>query len=140
MLDMIGEIQKLGGRKKPRSGQIGSKSDRALFWKYCQQTGFAMRERAKTKGIPCAIDAYAVDALLVDQQWRCAVSGVALSPPGSSQGDYHKDPFGPSIDRIVPSIGYVPGNVRVVSNIVNSAMNEWGLENLLKLMAAMKHR
>lgn len=123
--------------KEPRSAQI--KADRCAFWHYCQQTGFAARQRASAKGVPCTIDAHFIDGLLVDQQWRCAVSGVPLSTPREAE-KYRRDPFGPSLDRIVPDLGYVAGNVRVVTNIVNSAMNEWGVEALLKLVEAMRGR
>lgn len=37
-----------------------------------------------------------------------------------------RSPFSPSIDRISPSLGYVPGNVRVVCWAVNSMVGDWG--------------
>jgi hypothetical protein len=58
--------------------------------------------------------------------------------PRGERGKYRKDPFGPSLDRITPALGYVDGNLRVVCNIVNSAMNEWGTEALRELIAAMR--
>ena len=73
--------------------------------------------------------------MLVNQQWRCAISGVELRPPGGKI-----DPFGPSLDRIIPELGYVASNLRIVCNMVNFAMNEWGLENLMILVDAMKRK
>lgn len=114
-----------------------TRQDRAEFWGYCKQTAFSAKSRASAKGLPYAIDAHLIDRLLVDQGWRCAVSSVPLVAPRGAE-KHHADAFGPSLDRIVPELGYVPGNVRVVSNIVNGAMNEWGLESLLILIDAMK--
>jgi hypothetical protein len=120
----------------PRLAQI-SPEERQAFWRYCVQTKNAARERSRTKSVPCNIDDHLIDRLLVDQNWRCAVSGIPLKAPRGYREGYRKDPFGPSLDRIVPALGYVDGNLRIVCNIVNSAMNEWGLESLLELLNAM---
>ena len=108
--------------------------DRGAFWTYCQQTARRAQHRSSARDLPCNIDPYVVDELLVLQEWRCAVSGIALAAPGAESG---RGPFGPSLDRIIPTLGYVRGNLRIVCNMVNFAMNEWGLENLLKLVEAM---
>jgi hypothetical protein len=82
---------------------------------------------------PCDIDARSIDELLVDQGWRCAISRIALTRPATI-----RDPFGPSLDRIVPSLGYTRGNVRVICNMVNFAMGNWGEEAFYTLVRAMK--
>lgn len=123
--------------KRCKSVKIEARKDRAEFWGYCKQTAYNAKNRSALKGFPYAIDAHVIDRLLVDQGWCCAVSGVPLNVPGERE-KYCKDPFGPSLDRIVPSLGYVPGNVRVVSNIVNGAMNEWGVDALMTLVRAMR--
>ena len=46
-------------------------------------------------------------------------------------------PFGPSLDRIVPELGYIPSNVRVVCLMVNLGINEWCLENFMTLVNAL---
>lgn len=46
---------------------------------------------------------------------RCPVLGIELV---KGKGASHAG--SPSLDRIVPSVGYVPGNVRVISNLANS--------------------
>src|SRR5262245_50754036 len=75
-------------------------SDRAAFWYYCQRAVNSSKARARVRSVPWSLDAYYIDALLVDQRWRCAVSGVPLNPPKSRS---RRDPFGPSLDRIVPA-------------------------------------
>lgn len=121
------------------AARLGPKADRAAFWGYCKRAEHSARNRADVRHLPCEIDAHFIDRLLVDQGWLCAVSRVSLTAPGD-RSRYSKDPFAPSLDRIVPSLGYVPGNVRIVANIVNSAMSEWGLDNLMILIEAMNRR
>ncbi len=48
---------------------------------------------------------------------HCEVTGHALEDSG---------PFRPSLDRIVPELGYVPGNVRIVCLITNTGMLHYG--------------
>lgn len=103
--------------------------ERAQFWMYCKRVAGAARARAKAANLPYDIDAHFVDGLLVDQRWRCALSRIPLVPPYRAV-----EPFGPSLDRIVPALGYVKGNVRVVCTIVNFAMNKWGADALQKLL------
>lgn len=43
------------------------------------------------------------------------------------------NPNAPSIDRIIPELGYVEGNVRLVTYHVNVALSEFGLEKLIEL-------
>ena len=119
-----------------KSGQNPLKEDRSKFWFYCQQAEHGAIDRARVKGVPCTIDAYFIDTLFVDQEWRCAISGITFKAPKGGNG-LRTDPFGPSLDRVDPELGYVPGNVRLVSNIVNMAMSEWGLESLITLVDAM---
>lgn len=109
------------------------------FWAYCQRAINGSRLRAKQWGVPHSIDRYTIDELFIDQRWRCAVSGIEFEVPGR-HGNWHRHPFGPSLDRIVPMDGYVPGNVRLVCNMVNIAMSEWGADNFYRLVAAMTRR
>ena len=109
------------------------KPDRGAFWGYCRRAVNGARMRSKAKGIPFDLDIYAIDCLLVDQGWRCAITGIPLVAPNGSQ-----EPYGPSLDRIVPKLGYVPGNVRIVCNIANTAMNSWGLDAHMKMVALLK--
>lgn len=130
--------------KVRKSSQIGVNLGRAAFWKYCVCAESATRHRAAKLGVEHAIDNYFIDGLFVDQQWRCAVSGIIFTPPGRGAATF-REPFAPSLDRIDCNGGYVPGNLRLVCNIVNYAINEWGMEPLMKLSAALeanrhKHR
>jgi hypothetical protein len=103
------------------------------FWRYCNYAAGSAEWRAKKAGVPYTIDAYTIDRLLVDQSWRCAISGIELMAPAAGK----REAFGPSLDRIVPALGYVPGNVRIVSNMVNCALNEWGEEAFFEMLCSV---
>ena len=65
---------------------------------------------------------------------HCEVSGMRFSDerlPGT-----HKRPLMPSIDRIERNIPYTPDNCRLVCTQVNIAINEWGLEQFLRITRA----
>jgi hypothetical protein len=49
-------------------------------------------------------------------------------------------PFAPSLDRINSAKGYVYSNCRLVCVAVNIAMNEWGLEPLLRVARELLKR
>ena len=50
------------------------------------------------------------------------------------------NPFTPSLDRIIPSLGYIPSNVRLVCFAFNRAKSDWGDEVLLQIATALVHR
>lgn len=62
---------------------------------------------------------------------RCEVSGIPFVM------DEKRSPFAPSIDRIDCSIGYDPGNIRIVCHVANVAMNTWGIDPVLTLAKAI---
>lgn len=112
-----------------------AKVERDHFWAFCHRAIANSKNKAWRLKIPHSITAYNVDQLLVDQRYRCAVSGIELETPNVKPAG----PFGPSLDRITPSLGYVHGNVRVTCLIVNLAMNKWGEQALRKLVSDMNY-
>lgn len=63
------------------------------------------------------------------QKFRCAILGRKFDDPYAGNepvGKRQRIPFSPSVDRIDCSIGYVPGNVRIVCLIVNFALSNFG--------------
>jgi hypothetical protein len=111
-----------------RSGQNGP-NNRDQFWRFCAYT--SARTRMVKSDARGELSAYDIDKLFVDQNWRCAISGVRFDPPGELA------PFGPSLDRIVAGGRYEIGNVRLVCTIVNFAMNQWGEAALRRLVTEM---
>lgn len=66
----------------------------------------------------------------------CPVFGVPLqvatgAPCGAANS--------PSIDRLIPDIGYVPGNVRVISWRASDLKRDATMDEIKKLLAWMEH-
>jgi hypothetical protein len=99
------------------------------FRLFCERAVIGAASRAKIQGIPFAITCDDIEALLCEQNYHCAVTGIPLAMP-----ERHKrKAFSPSIDRIIPALGYVPANLRIVGRMVNTAINDWGLEAFLEI-------
>jgi hypothetical protein len=65
----------------------------------------------------------------------CPVLGIPINwmATGSSGND------SPSIDRMVPSLGYVRGNVRIISNRANRMKGDASVEDLEAILEYMKN-
>lgn len=87
------------------------------------------RENAIQKGRKYDLTPELVLSRMLDQNFRCAVTDIELQLPTKL-----RDPWAPSLDQIIPGAGYTPDNVRIVSMIVNTAMNGWGEQYLLELI------
>lgn len=76
---------------------------------------------ANKKGIKFGFDSAAEFALYLKDiaPIRCPVFGMRLE---SGQGKLHN--ASPTIDKIIPSMGYVPGNVQILSHLANRMKND----------------
>ena len=79
------------------------------------------------------LDQYRHELRLRIDKGICEVSGL---PIFHHTGKVEWDSI--SIDRIDSTKGYVYSNVRVVCYAVNVALNNWGLEQFLKVARAME--
>jgi hypothetical protein len=68
---------------------------------------------------------------------KCELSGIHFNPQFDPSAKFAHNPYGISIDRIRPSEGYVPGNVRLLLTSLNFAINQWGLETYLDVAKAV---
>ena len=93
--------------------------------------------RAANKGLICTLTATWVEEKLIA---GCEMTGLPFDlETGKSIGRFN--PYGPSIDRIVPGSNYTPENCRMVIMAINVAMNAWGEEFYRKIATAhFKHR
>ena len=66
------------------------------------------KRRAKVKQVPFTIT---LEDILIPEY--CPIMGVKLTGRGENVKT------SPSIDRIIPELGYVPGNIRVISTQAN---------------------
>lgn len=126
LADFVAEMES-GYRNPAASGESWETVVKALVGR--------TRWRARSRGIPFSITAQHVYAMLAGADFRCTISGIALSKP--ARHALEKDPWSPSLDRIDCRMGYEPDNVRVVALIANYAMNQWGFDALLRLSLAV---
>lgn len=71
------------------------------------------KSRANLTGIPFNLE---LSDIVIPE--RCPVLGIELQ--ASSRGKHGASPNSPSLDRIVPKLGYVKGNVRIISFRANA--------------------
>lgn len=72
------------------------------------------RERSKEKNLPIDIDLDYLCSIATD---RCPAFGTVFD--WGQKGDKKASPDGPSLDRVIPDLGYVKGNVVFISNQAN---------------------
>ncbi len=115
-------------RARQRAYYVGNTEKRMLA---------AARIRARKYDIPCTITT--ADIIVPE---RCPLLGVVLET-----GIGGVSPNSPSLDRIIPHLGYVPGNVLVISNRANIIKNDANLselklltKNLEKILDERLHR
>jgi len=88
----------------------------------------AARNRAKAEGVAFNIG---LNNVFIPE--HCPVFGTKFVI-----GDGHRHPASPTLDRINPRLGYIVGNVAVISWKANSIKRDATLEELEKLLAFMK--
>ena len=92
----------------------------------------AAKQRAKAKGLPFDLDAHRAQLQEVMNQGVCQMTGIPFDMLGKQTWN------SPSLDRVVPALGYVMSNVRVVLFSLNVMMHDWGVETVLTVANALK--
>lgn len=89
----------------------------------------AARIRARKKGIAFSLSSEETDRLqAVIDRGVCELSGVPFTLEGS------RSATSPSLDRIIPYLGYIDGNVRVICHALNAGMGDWGEQELRRIV------
>ena len=128
------QLQWVGGRKDAHSYYTPSKLNKesnpgALTKKDYQRRMFlAARARAKSKGVPFTLNVE--DVVIPD---KCPVFGIDIDVKGAKYA-----PNIPSIDRVVPELGYTKENVRIVCYRANRLKNNASFEELELIYNWMK--
>lgn len=135
----------LGGRARRCIDCVNSdqarKNNRA--WKggeYISLTQFNhWKKTAKRRGIEWRVDIDYLESLLVDQGFRCALSGVELTlGSGNKNGSVVKGNI--SIDRIDSRIGYIKGNVQFTTKAVNIGKQSMPESEFVEMCRAVADR
>jgi hypothetical protein len=86
------------------------------------------RSRAKKGGYPCTITAADVPIPAT-----CPILGIQLA-----HGDGKPTDSSPSLDKVDPALGYIPGNVRVISFRANAKKSDFTIPQLERLLLYMR--
>lgn len=88
------------------------------------------KSRAKEKSLPFDLSVGDLEIPNI-----CPVLGVPLCV-----NEKHVGANSPSLDRLIPELGYVKNNVTVISHKANTIKNNASIEELEKILAWMKER
>ena len=107
------------------------KYDRKYYYKDVKKTKVAAaKHRARYKGLP-----FDLTPDMIEIPEVCPVLGISLEFGSVSSRD-----CSPSLDRIVPELGYVEGNIRVISGRANRIKSDASIEELEAILKYMKEQ
>ena len=115
------EIYQITDRNKYRTGNT-------LHRQFCTR-----KQSADRRGIP-----FTIEFEDIQQPKFCPVLGIELNYNWS--GDHQRDEAKATIDKVIPSLGYVPGNVFVISWRANKLKSDMTLDELQKIMDYIKEK
>lgn len=93
---------------------------------------YAAKRRAKDNSVPFTISKQdIIDIFPADG--RCPMLGIPLHFNNKSSKD-----DSPSLDRIIPELGYIPGNILLISYRANRIKNDSTIEELEKILSFLK--
>jgi hypothetical protein len=113
------EKGKLASRLKSKRWRDNN-PEKHLYW--------LARSRALKNDIPFNIEA--TDVEIPD---KCPALGIPLF-----RGKRHKTDNSPTIDKIIPSLGYVKGNIKVISERANRLKDDMSIEEIDRLSAWLR--
>lgn len=88
------------------------------------------QRNAARRNIPFSLTRQEFRDIVERSQGRCMMTGIEFEFE-RHEGSCRR-PFAPSLDRVDSSKGYAADNCRLVCVLINLAMNQWGLEPLMK--------
>lgn len=92
----------------------------------------AIRFRCKKRGIPFNMTLEDLEIPKV-----CPILGVEILESWGDGGGFAKY-NSPSVDKIIPELGYVKGNIQIISNRANQMKTDATIENIRSLLAYME--
>lgn len=92
----------------------------------------AIKSRARKKGIPCDIDA---DWLRDNMPTHCPVLGIELIRKSIRTDDSASSP---TVDRLIPALGYVRGNIHIISRRANNIKSDASIDEIRRVAQWMQ--
>jgi len=124
-------------RPKYNALRAASRARRPWWVRYLNDVVRWTRDRSAKNGIEWGLNRDFVKGLWEMQEGKCALSGFPFSPV---QERGKATTFSPSIDRIDPGGGYVPGNVRFILHGLNSLKGREDDEAVFAVCRAVAER
>ena len=118
---MIKEQEWISLAKKLATGAKGNAKANKTILRLDGKTG-------RKKHLDVAITWEDVYPLLIDQKFKCALSGMDLVPGYGKSGHplyASRHPLAPSLDRINDDIGYRKDNVRIILRLLNLGLSAY---------------
>jgi hypothetical protein len=110
-------------RRKASRAKYEASNPNKIWAKYARRDA---KKRALKKGVPFDLSSAYVLSILTD---TCPVFGTEFKWMGNGK----IIPESPSLDRIIPSLGYVEGNVVIISTKANNIKSAYGSKELYKV-------
>lgn len=98
-------------------------------WRIMRLVSSAKR-RARMKDVPFNISSEYLTNMWIEQKGKCCISGRDFDLLPSPE---RVNKNAPSLDRIIPELGYVVGNLRLVTWQINASISEYGFENFMAI-------
>lgn len=95
------------------------------------------KARAKERGVPFDLTLDWALAKVEEQNFCCPLTQIPFF--SRHEAGSFQNPYGPSFDRVVPALGYVQSNVRIVIFAINAMLSDWGEETFRKVADAYRH-
>ena len=89
------------------------------------------KHRASDNCLPFDLTIEYMETIATD---HCPVTGELLDWDLQFSQEGKRNPYAPSLDKIVPSLGYVQGNVAIISHRMNTLKSDMTLEQLNQLI------
>lgn len=90
----------------------------------------AAKQRAKKQGVPFDLEPSYLKEIGIPE--KCPVLGIPLNKsPGDGTGERNDN--SPSLDKFIPSLGYVPGNVHIISWRANRMKSDGTPDEWIKI-------
>lgn len=131
--------RKSGARTDILNQQRGSSCKKCNILKYTRldqrrKMLYAARHHAKEKGVQCSLS---IEDIVIPS--HCPVLGLELKAKvGHGRPNCRDLASSPSIDRVVGALGYIPGNVNVISTRANHLKSNGTLEEFQAIFRYMQ--
>lgn len=104
------------------------KRRRGSPWRWAQLAQNRCKRRAIEIGVECTVTIEDLHDLIMEQELRCPVFGCKLRLKGREGRTSNNSA---SIDRLDSSLGYVKGNIAVISMRANTIKNSYSSDEIL---------